>query len=90
MFAAGRRSVGAASRGVARARAAPAAVSPRLPTTGALAIFGEAPPMRHPLDALPPPKRGESVSLKGYAWAHDGRKGFYEHQPGFLRARVRC
>ena len=21
---------------------------------------------------------------------HDGRSGFYEHQPGFLKARVRC
>ena len=21
---------------------------------------------------------------------HDGKEGFFEHQPGFLRARVRC
>ena len=28
----------------------------------------------------------------GYAsgWIYDGRKGFYEHQPGFLNARARC
>ena len=28
----------------------------------------------------------------GYAsgWIYDGHRGFYEHQPGFLKARPRC
>ena len=28
----------------------------------------------------------------GYAsaWIHDGTRGFWEHQPGFLNARPRC
>ena len=26
----------------------------------------------------------------GRDWLHDGTKGFFEHQPGFLRARPRC
>ena len=28
----------------------------------------------------------------GYAsgWIYDGRRGFYEHQPGFLKMRARC
>ena len=35
-------------------------------------------------------RRTERLPLNGRDWLHDGSKGFYEHQPGFLLARVRC
>ena len=35
-------------------------------------------------------QRTERLPLNGRDWMHDGSKGFYEHQPGFLLARVRC
>ena len=32
----------------------------------------------------------ERIGLNGMDWKHDGTKGFFEHQPGFLLARPRC
>ena len=37
------------------------------------------------------PNLKEKCTQIGLNWHfHDGRKGFFEHQPGFMTARIRC
>ena len=43
-------------------------------------------PVKHNIDNM----NDSRVKLNGMDWKHDGRKGFFEHQPGFLLARARC
>ena len=34
--------------------------------------------------------RDEKINSRGYNWAVDGTKGPFEHQRGFMFARIRC
>ena len=47
-------------------------------------------PVARPRKQLSAQKAGEKCSQIGLDWMHDGSKGFFEHQPGFLFARARC